>query len=286
MSGDEKHINPGRGTGRNGASGDPSGDVSARIPDWKLERFLLGELPDAEMAAVRQAIEKDEGVRVRVEALERSNQELLDSYPPGRMGPRIRARSEGALMGQGVPASDERRGWRFELPRPLVIPVALAAIVIVAIISMPGIIGEGPPGTGIEITRLKGEDAPGELRLYRKTADGSERLAENDVAVESDLIRLQYRSDDHRYGVIVSGAGNRRRRSAGNRRRRSAGNRRRRSAGNRRHTDNRHRHLPRPQLRARRRPRLGDVPVRYGRAAVQRGCGGARDRGSAHVRAQ
>jgi hypothetical protein len=42
------------------------------------------------------------------------------------------------------------------------------------------------------------------LSLFRKTANGSEILADGDVARAGDLIRIGYRAGGRHYGVIVS----------------------------------------------------------------------------------
>jgi hypothetical protein len=56
--------------------------------------------------------------------------------------------------------------------------------------------------TGEAGVRLKGLGPA--LALFRKTANGSETLADGDVAHEGDVIRIGYRAFGRRYGVIVS----------------------------------------------------------------------------------
>ena len=61
-------------------------DHGGGVPDWRLERHLLGELPAGEAAAVRDAIARDADVRERLAALERSSGEILRRAPAGRGG--------------------------------------------------------------------------------------------------------------------------------------------------------------------------------------------------------
>src|SRR5262249_49798609 len=59
-----------------------------------------------------------------------------------------------------------------------------------------------------ETERIKG--TPGgrpSLSVYRRTAAGSERLADGDIVHAGDLVRLGYASAGRRYGLILSIAG-------------------------------------------------------------------------------
>src|SRR5690349_3794278 len=62
------------------------------IADWQLERYRLNELPATESDAVRVALEHDESLRLRLDALGRSDRRLLDLHPPRRMASAIRDR--------------------------------------------------------------------------------------------------------------------------------------------------------------------------------------------------
>lgn len=170
-----------------------------RIPNWKLERYLLGELDPDEMEIVRQEIEKDSALKQSLEALRQSDREILERYPASRMERRIR----GKLKRQGVSGAGFRTalGKRF-WPVP-VIP-ALAVILLLVILPSlfpPGIDETGGPGVQQTI-RLKGAGA--RLHLYRKTETGSERLQNGSLARENDLILVQYQAAGRAYGVILS----------------------------------------------------------------------------------
>jgi len=48
-----------------------------RIPDITLEQCLVGELPEKEMGETKRILDEDEESRARLEAMERSNREIL-----------------------------------------------------------------------------------------------------------------------------------------------------------------------------------------------------------------
>jgi hypothetical protein len=57
------------------------------------------------------------------------------------------------------------------------------------------------PGGAIDDTRIKGQPM---LAVYKRTADGSKRLADGDVARAGDLLRVGYNAGGRAFGVIVS----------------------------------------------------------------------------------
>ena len=65
------------------------------IPDWKLERYVLGELPGPELESIRKRTESDELLKRRLRALEQSDAELKSEYPTGEMIAGIRQRLNG-----------------------------------------------------------------------------------------------------------------------------------------------------------------------------------------------
>jgi hypothetical protein len=157
------------------------------IADWKLERFILDELDESEMDEIRRAAEADENLRARLDAIQRSNREILDRYPAAAMSNQIRGRLERATRSNG---SRPGRTLRFAL-----VPAALVAVIVFAVFVLPHLMWD-------DGTRLKGPSE--QLRLHRKTAAGSEELHSGAHAREHDLVLLQYRTDEHAYGTILS----------------------------------------------------------------------------------
>jgi hypothetical protein len=153
--------------------------MTRKIPDVVLERYRLNELPDASARAVEAMLAADPELRARLDALDGSDEEILRAYPP-------------RVFVRDVPAAPRRGVRRFAIAAAA---VATAAIAIVA--SLPPAPPQEPDGV-----RIKGGHPS--LAVYRRTAAGSERLADGAVARPGDLLRVGYVSAGRGYGVILS----------------------------------------------------------------------------------
>ena len=162
--------------------------------DVTLERFLLDELDAAGMEKVRRAADGDERLRRRLEALQQSNREILETYPPGWAASQIERR----LRAQTA-ARPRRRWFSVWLTKRALVPAAVA--IVLAVLVIPRV---GPPGdqTVTVAERVKG--APSQLYLYRESITGSEHLRDGDHAWENDRILLQYQVTGPGFGAILS----------------------------------------------------------------------------------
>jgi hypothetical protein len=177
----------------------PERDAAA-VPDLVLERYRLGELPQAEADALARRLPSDEGLRRRLEALDRSDEEIRRRQPAGWLADRVRDRLE-----------RERPPWavRASLTRHWPIPAALAAAATLLMVLTPRVSSPPPvaPATEAQPAESPGDRIKGlqpALALFRKTTQGSEALAEGEVARAGDLIRVGYRAAGRPYGVILS----------------------------------------------------------------------------------
>lgn len=169
-----------------------------RIPDLKLERFLLRELDPEETDEIQRRLDEDGALRRRLEGLKSSNRDILDRYPAPMMAAEIRRR---------LGAGEARKGTAREARRTsfLLVPalsMAVAAIIILLLLPPPAewFQGEQPePHIGLRIKGLEPQ-----IRLFRKTETGSERLENGAVAGKGDLILVQYDAAGTAYGVIFS----------------------------------------------------------------------------------
>lgn len=165
------------------------------IPDIVLERYRLNELPPAESARIAARLGVDVQLRYRLEALDRSDEALRDSID------RLRSR----LSAHQAPVRQRSIAW--------LVPAAAVALsaVLAAVVWQTRVPGTSLPAETTAIDRIKGGASSGlpALALYRRTAEGSEQLADGAVAHVGDLIRVGYRAAGRHYGVIVSidGAG-------------------------------------------------------------------------------
>lgn len=166
-----------------------------QVPEWKLERYLLGELAPPEMEDVRKAAQSDGAVARRLEELRQSNGEILRKYPPESIVRQVHGRAYTARSVRPKPGSGHHFGM---LPR------AAALIVVLLFVLLPiyqRLEQRPPQGTEPE-TRMKGGGPS--LLLYRKVPSGSERLDEGSLAHKGDMIQIAYQGSDHGFGVIVS----------------------------------------------------------------------------------
>lgn len=160
-----------------------SANDSDRVPDLLLEQYRLGELSADAAARLERRLAQDAGLRARLEAIDRSDEDIRRQYPPEWLAGQIRLR-----LGPAAPASARtpRAAWvRWA------VPVAVAATVLVALVLKPD-----------STERFKGT-GPG-LVLHRRTAEGSEPLSAGDTVRRGDLVRVGYRADGRAYGVIFS----------------------------------------------------------------------------------
>jgi hypothetical protein len=163
--------------------------MNIHVPDLVLEQYRLRELPPADADRVERQLAADAALRQRFEALQRSDEEIARQYPSRWLAARVRART---------PAR-ERGHARWPLP------LAVAAAAIVLILAMPRAWPGQPRTDDTAATtddRIKGL-APA-LTVYRRTAAGSETLADGSIARTGDLLRVGYTAAGRGYGVIIS----------------------------------------------------------------------------------
>jgi hypothetical protein len=174
------------------------------VPDLVLERYRLGELPPGETEVLAHRIGVEPELAVRLEALERSDEEVRRRYPPEQLAEQIRRRRWPAPLPTARPA----RPWRLRWP----VPVALVAAATVALVLAPRqsilpirepVAGPTPSAAPVASgDRVKGLTPS--LVLFRKTGSGSETLADGAVARAGDVVRVGYRAAGYAFGVIVS----------------------------------------------------------------------------------
>ena len=160
------------------------------IGDWQLERYRLGELPPAELDAVRAALAADGDLAERLARLDRSDREILAQHPPAVISASIRARAASGEVGR-----PRRAGAQGRLAFALACGLVLAAA---GVLLLPGRV----PDASEDTTRVKGL-AP-RLFVYRKAPTGAEELAAGSAAREDDVVQLAYQAAGRHFGAIVS----------------------------------------------------------------------------------
>ncbi len=163
-----------------------------RIPNIKLEQYLLGELPANEMAETKRILDGDEEARIRLAAIEQSNREILEQYPADIVSRQIQTRLD--------PIRAPRKP--FLRPLPVTAFAGAAAVCLLLLVALPDIFTPSGPGEDTSAERVKGQGP--HLKLYRKAGDGSEDLLDGARAYPGDVIRIGYQAAGRLYGVILS----------------------------------------------------------------------------------
>ena len=167
--------------------------MTTTIPDLSLERYRLNELPEAEAQALTRRIAEDPALRARLEAIERSDAEIARQYPADaflrRLRPLVAPKPHRVRMWAMAAGCAAAAGMiAIALPRDQA-PAHNAGVV---------------AASGVGTDRIKGAPAYPALSLYRRTAAGSERLADGGIARAGDLLRVGYASAGRAYGLILS----------------------------------------------------------------------------------
>ena len=173
--------------------------TTERVPDWLLERLVAGELPHAQAAELRQRLQA-QGEEHRLSALSASNAEMLSALPPERIVPAIERRAAiSADRARPAAARRLRPVWALSA-----VAACAAGLAVMLVVRNPGTgtkipTDEVPP----EIIGVKGDVKP-VLRIYRKTASGSELLRAHASVHRGDTLQIRYLAAGKRFGVIAS----------------------------------------------------------------------------------
>jgi len=171
--------------------------MAEHIPEWKLERYILGELSRQEMDEIDRLRREDPSIDKSIRSLEESNREILKAYDPGKMAAEIAHRHETSGEEERAPVRPPVKWYRTVLFPAAAVLTAFFIFIFV----QPLIITDAPvegPGT----VRLKGMK-PG-LYVFKSTGDGPELMEKGDAAYAGDLLQLGYIVKDATHGVILS----------------------------------------------------------------------------------
>ncbi len=171
------------------------------LPDWLVERALLGEVPAASRSRIAQA--DAAALAARIEALRASDAAELRAHPPE---PALAAIERDAARARVHRRASRRRA------QASFVAVAAAAIALVMVLRPrtphheSRDRGAAPAGSESETTRVKGD-----LRLiaFRKAGDKAQRLAPGATVRAGDVLQLRFNGAGRRHGLIASidGAG-------------------------------------------------------------------------------
>jgi hypothetical protein len=182
------------------------------VPDIILERFRLGELPPAQMAALRARAAAEPGLRARIEGLAGSDASILETYPANAMAGTLEARAGAAKTrstvspGSSGPARAGRRSAHPWFLRPaFAAPAGLALACCLFLLLRPAPDPGNMPvteGADAYAVRLKGSEAG--LAIFRKSRGAAELLPPHALARAGDTLQVFYHSRLPAYGVVFS----------------------------------------------------------------------------------
>jgi hypothetical protein len=174
------------------------GDGHPDFPVWKLERYLLGELPASEMERIDARRKTDSELAEWIEAVRAEHRDLAEMHPTGRVAGRIWNRlREDRAEGRGLraPAWLGPRVW-----------VPAFGILLLSVLLPLNYASwnrrHAEIGEGIEETRIKGLEPS--MYLYRKAGDSAQALKSGDRVRPGDLIQVYYEAAGRGYGAIYS----------------------------------------------------------------------------------
>lgn len=198
------------------------------IPDWKLERYLTGDLPEGEMREIRELEKTDEIFAGRVKMMREDNAAILKKLPFERLSEKMEARELGSGLngaGRGAGMNGAGNSVNFRLVKFAAAAALVLAVVSVALFSQREIgpdagtqvaggaqvmdvamvdASEIPSGAGD--TRIKGLDA--RMEVWKKTGDSAVQMPNLGEAREGDEIQLRYAVPEKCFGMLFSMDGN------------------------------------------------------------------------------
>jgi hypothetical protein len=190
------------------------------IPDWKLEKYLTGDLPAEEMREIRDMEATDEIFAGRVKMLREDNAAILKKLPFEKLSEKI-----ASMPGRSNAGAGNTVRVNFKLVKLAAAAALVLAVVSVALFSQREVVQGGTVlanstesaqvmdvamVSNVENsagdTRIKGLDA--RIEVWKKTADSAVQMSNLDEAREGDEIQLRYSVPEKCFGMLFSLDGN------------------------------------------------------------------------------
>ena len=184
-----------------------------KISDFKLERYLLGELPQKEMRELQERELNDEIFAARVREMREQGKRFLAENPFAVLEDRIEAAEGMDCHVADAPRNDVDAGRNI-----LWLKVAAALVIALGIFSAVvlnrNVETFDSQNASMEVamadvdngTRIKGMSAS--LEVWKKTGDSAVQMANLADASEGDEIQLRYRVPQKCFGMLFSMDGN------------------------------------------------------------------------------
>ena len=176
-----------------------------KISDFKLERYLLGELPEKEMREFQERELSDEIFAARVAEMRLQGKRFVAENPFEALEAKMDEADESARDEGNVIS-----GMWLKVAAALVIALGVFSMVILN----RDVSTYDSNATSMEVamadvdngTRIKGMQAS--LEVWKKTGDSAVQMANLGNAYEGDEIQLRYRVPQKCFGMLISMDGN------------------------------------------------------------------------------
>lgn len=185
----------------------------SHFSDWHLEQYLLNELPEPKLEAIKAELAKNPELRQRLDAMEQQNSELMEAMPPQAFAKLIsNVAAEQAQPAQAKQAASGTslglRIWQALSAKWLTSGMALACAVFAMVMFVPQLNQQGLALNEFdeEIIRIKG--ALPYFTVYKQSQSQGEKVSEQSYLRQGDTLQLSYVAAGHQYGYLFSIDGN------------------------------------------------------------------------------
>ena len=175
------------------------------IPDWKLERYLTGDLPESDMREIREMEAADEIFANRVKMLREDSEAILRKLPYDRLAERLDSLPGRDTYGHGKPVN-------FGIVKLAAAAALVLAVVTVALFSQRSLSEQNTQLMEVAMVdqnddvRIKGLSA--RMEVWKKTGDSAVQMENLGEAREGDEIQLRYAVAEKCFGLLFSMDGN------------------------------------------------------------------------------
>ena len=179
------------------------------IPDWKLEKYLTGDLPAEEMREIRKMEEVDEIFANRVKMLREDNAAILKRLPFEKLSEKI------AMMpGRSNAGAGNTVCVNFRLVKLAAAAALVLAVVTVALFSQRSLSEQNTQLMEVAMADVSGDDGlrikglSARMEVWKKTGDSAVQMENLGEAREGDEIQLRYAVAEKCFGLLFSMDGN------------------------------------------------------------------------------
>ena len=181
-----------------------------KISDFMLERYLVGDLPAEEMAALQKREAEDEVFAARVKSMREDGARILAENPFGALERKLEEAEWAASAREDDFARTTNTLW-LRVAAALVLAVGIFSAVLLNRSVSTYDAGETSMEVAMAqvdagVTRIKGLDA--RMEVWKKTGDSAVQMSNLDEAREGDEIQLRYAVPEKCFGMLFSMDGN------------------------------------------------------------------------------